>query len=109
MQDTTKSKTFINGVFINEREFSNGGSILKISIPEDKIDALAAQLKFNATGGWSRLVIQKNRNPTVSKTTGKVVSTHSLSVDDWKPDQTRRDQPQPAPAKEQPQSDDVPF
>jgi hypothetical protein len=95
-----KTKTFINGVFINEREFSNGGSILKISIPEDKIDALAAQLRFIATDGWARLAISKNQKPSISKTTGKIISTHSLSVDDWKPT---------APAAQKPASDDVDF
>jgi len=78
-------KTFINGLFITEKEFANGGAILKVNIPEDKIDTLAEQLKFNAKDGWVRLVIAKNRTPTVSKTSGKVISTHSLSVDDWQP------------------------
>ena len=65
------SKTFINGVFINEQTFSDGGSKLKLSIPTDKIDFLAEQLKFNERDGWCRLEITRNRNPKISEKTGK--------------------------------------
>lgn len=109
-------KTYINSIFINEHTFSDGGSILKLSIPEERIDELASQLKTNATGGWARLVIAKNRLPTVSKKTGKVISTHNVSVDTWQPSAK---QDAPAPSRPAPQSpaarasaavpDDVPF
>jgi hypothetical protein len=103
-------KTFINGIFVTEKEFANGGSILKVNIPEDKIQALAEQLKFNSRDGWVRLVIAKNRQPTISKASGKVVSTHSVSVDDWQPNQSAQRQPaKPAAQPQQPQSSDVPF
>jgi hypothetical protein len=103
-------KVFINGVFINEHVFQDGGSILKVNIPADKVDALAEQLKRNAADGWVRLVIGKNRQPTISAKTGKAISTHSLSVDTWKPKQ-QQDVPHrvsaPAPAPNQ--ADDIPF
>ena len=104
-------KTFINGIFINEFEFRNGGSILKVNIPEDKVDALAEQLKFNSRDGWVRLVISKMRAPLISKKTGKVISTHSLSVDDWQPNRPVGQSPDPAKpaATTQAQSDDIPF
>ena len=78
-------KIFINGVFILEHVFQDGGTILKLNIPADKIDALAGQLKANASDGWVKLVVSRNKNPVVSKSTGKPISTHSMSVDTWKP------------------------
>ena len=84
-------KKYINGVFIVKKTLNDGGSILKLSIPADKIDALANQLREAATDGWARLVITKLREPNVSKTSGKVTSTHSLSVDTWQPGQQKSD------------------
>lgn len=107
-------KTYINSIFINEHTFNDGGSILKLSIPEDRIDELASQLKTNATDGWARIVIAKNRTPTVSKKTGKVISTHNASVDTWKPKQDTNTTPRPAPKSPAAMAsaavpDDVPF
>lgn len=111
-------KQYINGVFITEKTFQDGGSILKMSIPADKIDALAEQLKLAATDGWTRLVITRLREPKLSKTSGKVTSTHSLSVDQWQPGQPAKPQPISREAavagvaamrQELSQSDDVPF
>lgn len=36
-------KTFINGIFIREKEFENGGSIMKVEIPN--VNDFAQQLK----------------------------------------------------------------
>ena len=100
-------KTYINSVFINEKTFNDGGSILKVSIPADKIDAFAAQLKAAADEGWVSLVISRTRNPVTSKTTGRVISTHSLAVDTWKPTQGQSAPQRPAPDRSVP--DDVSF
>lgn len=86
------SKTFINGVFINEIVFADGGTKLKMTIPTDKIDYLCEQLKFNERDGWCRLEINRNRNPKISEKTGKPISTHSLSVDTWVPGQPKQQQ-----------------
>jgi hypothetical protein len=116
------AKTYINGVFIVEKVFNDGGSILKLSVPSDKVDALAEQILANAKNGWTRLVIQKLREPKIN-TAGKTTATHSLSVDDWEPNQAgkppqQRSQPAAKPAGkfddvpgagEPPESDDVPF
>lgn len=93
-------KTYINGPLINEYVFNDGGSILKFSIAADKIDEFAAQLKSAAKDGWVRLSIQKNLKPMLSKKTGKPISTHSISVDTWQPNQPnqQRQAPHPAPA-----------
>jgi len=85
-------KQYINGAFITEKTFNDGGSILKLSIPADKIDALAEQLRLASTDGWTRLVISKLREPKLNAN-GKITATHSLSVDDWKP--TNQPKPQP--------------
>ena len=104
--------TYINGVFISEHVFKDGGTILKFSLSEDSIDALAAQLKSNASGGYVNLKIQRLREPSLSKRTGKVVSTHSLSVDEWKPkeggQQASRTPPAAKPLTPE-EIDDVPF
>jgi hypothetical protein len=78
-------KTFINGIFISEKVFNDGGSILNVRIPADKVDEIAAQLKAVAVDGWVKLKISRNQKPTVSSKTGKVIATHSIVVDDWKP------------------------
>ena len=111
-------KTYINGVFITEKTFAGGGSILKLSIPSDKVDALAEQVLHHAKDGWTRLQIQKLREPKVNSN-GKTTATHSLSVDDWTPGQPKQSAPRPAsPATAQAgfsavkaavESDDVPF
>ena len=98
MNQNQNSKTFINGVFINEKTYSDGGSKLKLSIPADKIDFVAEQLKFNERDGWCRLEITRNRNPKISEKTGKPISTHSLSVDTWQPGQAKA----PSPVQQRP-------
>ena len=39
----SEEKIFINGVFIREKEFDNGGSIIKVEIPN--VSEFAEQLK----------------------------------------------------------------
>jgi len=114
-------KTYINGVFITEFTFPNGGTALKLSFPLDKVDAMAQAIKDNAKDGWTRLAISKTLNPMLSKKTGKVISTHSLYVDTYNPEQQESGgyvQPSEAPAKfaamkqvveTEKQNDDVPF
>lgn len=78
-------KTYINNIKIKEQQFANGHSMLKLSLHVDKVDALAAQLKAVATGGWINLEIVKRKNPDVNPATGKVTATHSMCVDSWQP------------------------
>ena len=98
-------KTFINGVFIKEVTFRDGGSLLSVSIPEDKVDSLADQLKAAARDGWVKLRIAKNRQPTVNRS-GKTIATHSLSVDTWQP---KQEQPRQQSASQDNESGEVPF
>ena len=79
-------KQFINGVFLREVTFQDGGSVLNVRIPADKVDSICAQLKGVADDGWVKLRISKNRQPTLNRE-GKTIATHSLSVDTWKPTQ----------------------
>lgn len=106
-------KTFINGIFIREKVFDDGGSILNVRIPADKVDEIAAQLKAVAVDGWAKLKISRNRTPTVSSKTGKVVATHSISVDDWQPNaQGASPQPRtpvPPSVASKHEDDPVPF
>ena len=90
----SEPKTFINGVFIREVTFNDGGSVLNVRIPADKVDAICAQLKAVADDGWVKLRISKNRQPTLNRA-GKEIATHSLSVDTWKPTQGGSNQTPP--------------
>ncbi len=64
---------YINGVFANEIEFKDGGSLIKLSIPADKIDELAKQLHENESEGWVRLKLSRMREAKVSPKTGKTM------------------------------------
>tara|TARA_R100000655_G_scaffold36882_3_gene71394 strand:- start:337 stop:615 length:279 start_codon:yes stop_codon:yes gene_type:complete len=56
-----EDKIFINGVFLREKEFDNGGSIIKIEIPN--VSQFAEQLKSLANEqGKIRLDIKKRMN-----------------------------------------------
>ena len=79
-------KTFINGIFCREVTFQDGGSVINVRIPLDKVDSICAQLKAVADEGWVKLRISKNRQPTLNRE-GKTIATHSVSVDTWKPTQ----------------------
>ena len=95
-------KTYINGVFITEYTSPEGWKVLKLSFPLDKVDAMAKAIKDNAKDGWTKLAISKTLNPMLSKKTGKVISTHSLYVDTYVPEQQESGgyvQPAEAPAK----------
>ena len=88
MSNQNEQKIYINDVFLNEVVFSDGGSIIKVSISADKIESFANQLKANASNGYVNLKIAKNRQPVISKKNGRIIATHSLSVDNWKPKQS---------------------
>jgi len=52
-------KTFINGLFIREREFNNGGSIIKIDID---VNALTTQLEqLRNAKGFVSIDLKKRR------------------------------------------------
>jgi hypothetical protein len=92
-------KTYINGVFLNEIEFKDGGSLLKMSIPSDKIESVCDQLRAATKDGWCSLVISRMREPMVSVKTGRRVATHSLAVDSWQPKQGDQKPAQSSPRK----------
>lgn len=79
-------KTYINGLFVVERE-TRFGPILSVSIPADKLDSIVEQLRQNESNGWIHLKIERRREPKKNDA-GKVTATHNVSVDDWKPGQT---------------------
>jgi hypothetical protein len=72
------TKTYINGVWVEEKIFDNGGSILKLSILPEKFLESFKSLSPNEKG-YVKLVISKKLAP------GKNGDTHSIYVDDWKP------------------------
>lgn len=88
-------KTYINGVFIKEKEFQNGGKILKVSILADKLMEQLAPHKNDK--GYVNLIISKRQSPD------KNSNTHYVHVDFWKPT------PQGNASASQPQQSDDPL
>ena len=81
-----KEKKFINGVFINEVQFDNGGSKLSVSIPANGLENLMDQLKQNIKKDRVKLEIIRLKAPKVS-VQGKQYATHYMAVDEWEPGQ----------------------
>jgi len=54
-----EEKTFINGLFIREKEFDNGGSIIKIDINVDTLHDQLAALKNDK--GFVSIELKKRR------------------------------------------------
>jgi len=76
--DNKPTRQYINGIWIRSHRFADGGEILKLSIPADKIDAVAAQLKGAVVNGWARACSSAKRTPDEK-------SSHSIYVDTYQP------------------------
>lgn len=85
-------KVYVNGFFIREKEFQNGGSIMNVSIKASDFEAFAKQ---HAVDGYVKIVIERRREPS-----DKGI-THSARLDTWKPSGQPRQQPQRAPMQRQ--------
>lgn len=79
-----KQRNYINGIWLNEKSFSDGGSIIKLSIlPEKFIDSIKG-LKVDENG-FARVVISKSKTP-------KPNSTHFAYEDDFVPQSQNKSQ-----------------
>jgi hypothetical protein len=78
-------KTYINGCFLLEHVFQDGGTIIKLRIPSNNVAAFCDQIKAADTGNGANLVIGRLREGRVSPKTGKLYATHNLSVDTYQP------------------------
>ena len=107
------AKTYINGCFLLEHVFQDGGRIIKLRIPKDNVEAFCDQIKANATDNGCNLVVASLREGRVSPKTGKLYATHTLYVDDYQPKQQAAPATAPAPAYSdiKPETDDdkLPF
>ena len=75
----SEQKQYLPGVWIREKQFANGGSVLNVSVKREAIAELAKLLnEVAAESGWARLVISGRKTPDEK-------STHSIYVDTWKP------------------------
>ena len=82
-----QNKQYLPGVWIREKQFSNGGSVLNVSVKRESIPELVKLLNAAAAEtGWARLVIASRKNPDEK-------STHSIFVDTWKPTKKADDEP----------------
>lgn len=95
-----KQKTYINGVWIEQKKFDSGGSILKLSVLPDKFIESLKSAKPNDKG-YVKLVIARR------KEVGKNNESHTLYVDDWQP-KTQSAQAEPVRASA-PKSDENDF
>ena len=78
MSENKAPKQYINGIWLEEKTFSNGNSILKLSVlPEKFIESFKAAKPNDK--GYVKLVISKKLAP------GKNGDTHSMYVDTWEP------------------------
>ena len=90
--NSQEPKVYVNGFFIREKEFANGGSIMNVSIKASDFEAFAKQ---HAVDGYVKIVIERRREPS-----DKGI-THSARLDTWKPSgQPRQQQAQPLPRTE---------
>lgn len=77
-----KQRQFINGVWIEQKKFDSGGSILKLSVLPDKfIESLKSATPNDK--GYVKLVIARR------KELGKNNESHTLYVDDWQPSNSK--------------------
>jgi len=84
------SKTYLNGIFLKERKFDNGGSIINATITETFVNDCLDKMD----NGKIRVKICSRREPD------KNGNTHYVEVDDWKPSQQQI---------EEHKKDDIPF
>ncbi len=93
-----KEKVFINGIFIREYKFENGGSVLNVSCRvQDVIEELK---KYEKPSGYVNLKIQEKRNPEEGGT------THYVELDTFEPKPVTNDSP---PEKDIKEDDGLPF
>jgi seryl-tRNA synthetase len=90
-------KTFINGLFIREKEFDNGGSIIKIDV---EVNSLTNQLnELKNEKGFVSIDIKKRMNKSDNGL------THYAELNTFIPKtQTQKNQ-----QGQQIKSDDIPF
>lgn len=71
-------KIYINGIIVKERQ-TGFGSVIGVNI---KVSEFKAELDKHSDNDWVRLEISPRKTPTDKQ-------THSVSVDTWKPTQTK--------------------
>ena len=92
------SKQYVNGVFLREKVFPDGGSVINASI---KVEDFVAALYANASAdGFAHFCIGKRRE------VGSNGLSHSMWVDEW-----RKNRPSQQTAKPEPQENgtETPF
>jgi hypothetical protein len=72
-----EEKKYLNGVFIKEKTFDNGGTQLKMSI---KVQEFINELKSVEDDGWANLIISRRKEMS-----DKGI-THYIHIDTWKPE-----------------------
>lgn len=101
-------KQYINGCFLLEHVFQDGGRIIKLRVPKDNVAGFCDQLKAAATDNGINLVISQLREGRVSPKSGKLYATHTLYVDTYQPNEQAA--PAPKAYKDiKPENDDAAF
>ncbi len=84
-QQQKPDKTFVNGMWIKEQQFPNGGSCLKVNIHVARLVEFLNQ-HVNPKG-YVNLDVLSLREPKLNAE-GKVQSTHYSVLDTWQPKQS---------------------
>lgn len=92
-----KETTFINGIYIKEFVFSDGGSVLNVDISVDRF--IEEIQKHKGESGYVKLRIGKNKKPTDKG------NTHSVSLNTF----TAKPMEETKQESEQEPTDDLPF
>jgi len=92
----SEEAVYINGIFVREKTFDNGGSSLNVGM---KVETLIEELgKYQDDKGYVNFVIAKRRSPSEKGI------THYVKLNTWKPkEEDKRVSSDPMP------DDDVPF
>ena len=110
MNTSSKPKIYVTKSSAKEHQFNNGGSVLKLSFDARELAEFAKQHQNER--GWLNLVVAKRRTP------GERGDTHSIYLDEWKPNPNRQSTPTTQASPTAPirpsnaqaaSDDDVPF
>ena len=108
----SQPKIFIKGMVAKRVEFDGGGQLMTLSIKRENIVDLCRQLELHASSGYVNLKLTRKAEDFFSPS-GKLIATHDIEVDQWRPDQkpaigkpVARETESPQPQQE---TSDVPF
>ena len=103
MLDTRKQeKKYLNGIYIREHVFDNGGNILKVTFTQDFIDQLKQEMQESGEDNVRAVIARKK------ETTDTGISHYSY-IDTWRPKKDFNDTNDPQWDNKKSDEEDLPF